>query len=66
MEVEQPQAPEAPEVMWMRQCSKHLTHIESRLMESEFLGHEVMRQVGMLIEQFSPPPPPPGGIGGGC
>ena len=26
---------------WMRQCSSHLSHIEKRLMENEYLGHEV-------------------------
>ena len=49
---------------WMRQCSKHLSHIEKRLMEGEYLGHEVVRQVGQLLEQFSPPPLV--GIGAGC
>ena len=40
----------------MKQCSKHLCHIEGRLMETEFLGHEVVRQVGMLIDGFRPVP----------
>ena len=50
-------------VGWMRQCSKHLSHIEARLMEGEYLGHEVVRQIGILLRTFSPPP---GGTGGGC
>jgi len=47
---------EEPSVMWMRQCSKHLAHIEGRLMENEYFGHEVVRQVGMAIESFRPSP----------
>ena len=47
----------------MRQISKHLSHIEKRSMESEFIGHEVVRQVCGIIETFCPPPL--GGIGGG-
>ena len=43
-------------VGWMRQCSKHLSHIEARLMEGEYLGHEVVRQIGILLQTFSPPP----------
>ena len=49
-------------VGWLRQISKHLSHIEKRMMESAFLGHEVVRQVCQVIETFSPPL---GGIGGG-
>ena len=41
---------------WQRQCSKHLSHIERRAMESEFLGHEVVRQFVELISGFSPFP----------
>ena len=33
---------------WTRMCSKHLYHIEHRLMESQFLGHEVVRQMGEI------------------
>ena len=60
-------APEAPAAMatdegrstaeeWLEQISKHLHHIEGRLMEEGFLGHEVVRQIGILLEGFSPPP----------
>ena len=48
-------------VRWMEQCSKHLSHLEVRMMESEFLGHEVVRQIGNLLLTF--PPPPGGGLG---
>ena len=51
------------EAAWLEQCSKHLHHIEGRLMEAEFMGHEVVRQVMILLESF--PPPPPGGTGAG-
>jgi len=44
------------EVEWLEQISKHLHHIEGRLMEEGFLGHEVVRQIGNLIAGFSPPP----------
>jgi len=44
------------EVEWLEQISKHLHHIENRLMEEGFLGHEVVRQIGNLIAGFSPPP----------
>ena len=40
----------------MKQCSKYLSHIEARLMENEYLGHEVVRQVSQLIYGFSPAP----------
>ena len=40
----------------MRQCSKHLSHIEARLMENGYLGHEVVRQLMQIIEGFCPPP----------
>ena len=40
----------------MRHCSSHLSHIEKRLMESEYLGHEVVRMIMQLIDGFSPPP----------
>ena len=43
-------------VKWMRQCSKHLSHLEHRKMEEAFLGHEVVRQMMQIWEQFSPPP----------
>ena len=45
---------------WMQQCSKHLSNMEKRMMEGEFLGHEVVRQIGMLLTSFSPPD---GGLG---
>ena len=32
-------------VEWLRQCSKHLHHIEVRPMGSQLLGHEVVRQL---------------------
>ena len=41
---------------WMCQCSKHLSNIETRMMEGEFLGHEVVRQIGLLLTSFTPPP----------
>jgi hypothetical protein len=44
------------EVEWLTQISKHLHHIENRLMEDGYLGHEVVRQIGNLLEAFSPPP----------
>ena len=50
------------EVRWMQQCSKHLSNMEVRMMEGEFFGHEVVRQIGNLLLTFSPPP---GGIGDG-
>ena len=37
---------------WARQCSKHLSHVEKRLMESEFLGHEVVRQLMSLMASW--------------
>ena len=40
----------------MKQCSKHLSHIETRMMEESFMGHEVVRQISTHIEAFSPPP----------
>ena len=43
-------------VTWMKQCSKHLSHIEGRRMQEGFMGHEVVRQMCILIEGFSPPP----------
>ena len=39
---------------WLRQCSKHLGRIEHRLMEGDFLGHEVVRQICILLEAFNP------------
>ena len=50
------------EAAWLEQCSKHLRHIEGRLMEAEFMGHEVVRQVMILLDTFSPHP---GGTGAG-
>ena len=50
------------EVEWLMQISKHLTHCEERLMMGNLMGHEVVRQIGILIEAFSPPPV---GIGAG-
>ena len=44
------------EAAWLEQISKHLHHIEGRLMEAEFLGHEVVRQFGNLLEVVVPPP----------
>ena len=40
---------------WMQQCSKHLHHIEGRLMESEFLCHETIRQLQQLFLKCPPP-----------
>ena len=41
---------------WMKACSAHLSNIEKRLMEQEYLGHEVVRQITMLLTTFSPYP----------
>ena len=41
---------------WAQQCSKHLSHIEKRLMTSEFLGHEVVRMVHQVLDEFKPEP----------
>ena len=41
---------------WSRQCSKHLSHIETRLMEQEYMSHEVVRQLMLLIESWNPFP----------
>ena len=43
-------------VWWMKACSAHLSNIEKRLMEAEYLGHEVVRQITMLLTSFSPAP----------
>ena len=43
-------------VEWMRQCSKHLHHIEMRAMEGELLGHEVVRQTLQFWCSFVPGP----------
>ena len=43
-------------VGWMRQCSKHLSHIEGRMMEGALLGHEVVRQMLMFWTSFVPYP----------
>lgn len=43
-------------VSWLEQISKHLTHIEMRAMESEVLGHEVVRVFMQLLEEFVPSP----------
>ena len=43
-------------VEWMRQCSKHLHHIEMRTMEGELLGHEVVRQMLQFWTSFIPGP----------
>ena len=39
---------------WLEQISKHLCFIEGRLMASEFLPFEVVRQFGQKIEEFRP------------
>ena len=41
---------------WTKQCSKHLCHIEERLMEQAYLAHEVLRQVRSSMRQCSPLP----------
>ena len=41
---------------WSEVCSKHLMHIEKRLMEQEFLAHETMRQLMVLLSEWSPAP----------
>ena len=41
---------------WVIQCSQHLSHIETRAMWADVLGHEMMRHFMNLIEGFSPPP----------
>ena len=51
---------------WMQQCSKHLHHIEGRLMESEFVAHETIRQLQQLFRAWSPHQGGTGlGFGGG-
>ena len=47
---------EADEWSWMRQCSKHLSHMEVRMMEEGYLGHEVVRQAMNKLDEFTPPP----------
>jgi hypothetical protein len=47
---------EEASVGWMRQCSKHLSHMETRMMAEAFMGHEVVRQIAIHMERFSPPP----------
>ena len=39
---------------WAEQCSKHLVHVENRMMETEFMGHEVVRQIMGLMATWSP------------
>ena len=39
---------------WMRNCSKHLHNIEGRIMQNSLLGHEVVRQIIMIIQGFCP------------
>ena len=41
---------------WLVQISKHLRHIEVRTMESQLLGHEVVRQMIQFWCAFVPPP----------
>ena len=41
---------------WTQKCSSHLSHIEKRAMRSRFLCHELLRQFGICLENFSPPP----------
>ena len=52
---------EPGEFNWMKQCSKHLSHMEHRMMEGEFLGHEVVRQIQILMTTFFAAPQ--GGLG---
>ena len=44
-----------PRTFWMR-WSKHLSHIEARLMEGEYLGHDVARQIIMPLLAAVPYP----------
>ena len=41
---------------WCEQISKHLVHVESRLMEHEYLAHEMVRQVQQALKRFVPFP----------
>ena len=41
---------------WAKMCSQHLSFLERRKMESQFLGHEVVRQMNEIWSQFRPPP----------
>ena len=41
-------------VEWTKQCISHLSHIERRAMESQFLGREVMRMFIALITHCFP------------
>ena len=44
------------ELDWLKRCSQHLSFLERRNMESQFLGHEVVRQMLELWGSFTPPP----------
>ena len=39
---------------WVAQCSKHLMHAEKRIMSSNFLMHEVVRQMGSFLTEVAP------------
>ena len=39
---------------WARMCSQHLKYVEKRMMESEFMGHEVVRQLMALMATWDP------------
>ena len=41
---------------WCEQISKHLVHVEARLMEHEYLAHEMVRQVQQALKRFVPFP----------
>ena len=41
---------------WAEACSKHLMHIEKRLMDQELLAHEAMRHLMGLLSEWSPAP----------
>ena len=43
---------------WCQNCSENLLHVEDRLMEHEFLAHEVVRQVRQLLTRHRPYPRP--------
>ena len=43
-------------VWWMKACSARLSNIEKRLMEAEYLGHEAVRPITMLLTCFSTAP----------
>ena len=44
------------DIEWLEQISRHLSHVERRLMHAELLSHEVVRLIVEVFLSFSPPP----------